>query len=101
MSDQGVRPDPVRRTGGPFAPAYRVTGTAGVGVLAQLGSRWRLHADAEARYDALGGPPARRESYPVLSLGQAVDLGPSTQLRLTISRARETRESMLSVVAYF
>lgn len=91
----------IAEAGGPYAPSYRVIGTAGAGVLAQLGRHWRLHADAEVRYDALGGTPAAREPYPVLSLGQAVDLGSSTQLRLTISRARETRESMLSVVAYF
>ena len=91
----------IAEAGGPFAPSWRVVGTAGFGVLAQMAPVWRLHLDVEARYDAVGGTVGKREPYPAISFGQAFDLGKSAQLRLTVSRFRETDESMLSVVTYF
>lgn len=80
---------------------WRVTGELSTGTLLQLGRRSRIHAEASLRHDAWGGTVGEREPYPALSFGQSVDLGRSAQLRLRLTRVRDTREAVLTAFTYF
>lgn len=87
---------------GPWEGAWwRVTGEASTGALVQLGNRSRLHAEASLRQDVWGGTVDGRGWYPALSFGQSIDLGRNAQLRLQLTRVRNTREAALTALTYF
>lgn len=92
--------DLLAQAGPVFLPNYRIGGAAAAGLMLQLASFWRVHAEARYRYSALGDTRAGRGFFEA-DVGTNFVLHRNVALRATAAWAREQGEALASVLIYF